>query len=181
MSIWHIFCMRLTLYTDYALRTLLYLGVHAGRRVSIREVADAYGISENHLVKVIHHLGRGGFVDTLRGRNGGLMLARPPAEICIGDVVRHTEDDMALVGCMTEPGKESGRGGEGCILAQACTLRGVLGEALGAFMTVLDGRTLADLLQPYERQTLRAVAPGSIKPVENVSADTTIKARQTAE
>ncbi|GAN69253.1 RrF2 family transcriptional regulator [Acetobacter orleanensis] len=157
--------MRLTLYTDYALRTLLYLGGHADRRVSIREVAQAYGISENHLVKVIHHLGRGGFVDTLRGRHGGLMLSRPPEQINVGDVVRHTEDDMALVGCMAPPGKESGRAGERCILAPACTLRGVLGEALGAFMAVLDKLTLADLLRPYEMQTLRAIAPKQEKVV----------------
>lgn len=155
--------MRLTLYTDYALRTLLYLGGHADRRVSIREIAQAYGISENHLVKVIHHLGRGGFVDTLRGRNGGLMLSRPPEQINLGDVVRHTEDDMALVGCMAPPGKEGGRAGERCILAPACTLRGVLGEALGAFMAVLDQQTLANLLRPYELQTLQAIAPGRQK------------------
>lgn len=155
--------MRLTLYTDYALRTLLYLGVHADRRVSIREVALAYGISENHLVKVIHHLGKGGFVDTLRGRNGGLMLSRPPERINLGDVVRHTEDDMALVGCMVPPGKENARAGEGCVLASGCTLRGMLGEALGAFMAVLDGRTLAELLGPYEVKTLREAAPGTEK------------------
>ncbi|MCC6105877.1 Rrf2 family transcriptional regulator [Acetobacter sp.] len=204
--------MRLTLYTDYALRTLLYLGVHADRRVSIREVAEAYGISENHLVKVIHHLGRGGFVDTLRGRGGGLMLARPADQINVGDVVRHTEEDMALVGCMSPlspgmgPGSRStvaaaGGGGKraslaalagsaargkssprgmaaggatsagsaagegrsswagGCLLANACHLRGVLGEALGAFMTVLDARTLADLLTPYERKVLTQAGP----------------------
>ncbi|MFT8723710.1 MAG: Rrf2 family transcriptional regulator [Acetobacter malorum] len=155
--------MRLTLYTDYALRTLLYLGVHADRRVSIREVALAYGISENHLVKVIHHLGKGGFVDTLRGRNGGLMLSRPPEQINLGDVVRHTEDDMALVGCMVPLGKENARAGEGCVLASGCTLRGMLGEALGAFMAVLDGRTLAELLGPYEVKTLREAAPGTEK------------------
>ena len=162
--------MRLTLYTDYALRTLLYLGVHADRRVSIREVAEAYGISENHLVKVIHHLGRGGFVDTLRGRGGGLMLARPADQINVGDVVRHTEEDMALVGCMSPPGAPSGSaplaggksaafGAGGCLLANACHLRGVLGEALGAFMSVLDSRTLADLLTPYEGKVLMQAGP----------------------
>lgn len=168
MSSWCIFnLMRLTLYTDYALRTLLYLGVHADRRVSIREVAEAYGISENHLVKVIHHLGRGGFVDTLRGRGGGLMLARPADQINVGDVVRHTEEDMALVGCMAPDGA-----GVECLLARACHLRGVLGEALGAFMAVLDGRTLADLLKPYERKVLQQAtphmaAPNTLKTAEN--------------
>ncbi len=142
--------MRLTLYTDYALRTLLYLAVHTGRRVSIREVAQTYGISENHLVKIIHHLGRGGFVHTQRGRGGGLTLGRPPEEIRVGDVVRHTEEDMALVGCMARYGEEV----TPCLLSGGCRLRGVLGSALGAFMEVLDRSTLADLLQPYERQTL---------------------------
>lgn len=112
--------MRLTLYTDYALRTLLYLAVHTDRRVAIREVAQTYGISENHLVKIIHHLGRGGFVHTQRGRGGGLTLGRPPEEICVGDVVRHTEEDMALVGCMSC----SGDGPVPCLLAGGCTCGG---------------------------------------------------------
>lgn len=146
--------MRLTLYTDYALRTLLYLAVHTDRRVSIREVAQTYGISENHLIKIIHHLGRGGFVHTQRGRGGGLTLGRPPEEICVGDVVRHTEEDMALVGCMTR----NGEGAASCLLYGGCHLRGVLGSALDAFMGVLDKATLADLLQPHERQTLMQAA-----------------------
>lgn len=142
--------MRLTLYTDYALRTLLYLAVHTDRRVSIREVAQTYGISENHLVKIIHHLGRGGFVKTQRGRGGGLTLGHRPEDICVGDVVRHTEEDMALVSCMARDA-----GGEGaCLLFGGCHLRGMLGSALDAFMGVLDKVTLADMLQPYELQTL---------------------------
>ncbi|MCP9318875.1 Rrf2 family transcriptional regulator [Acetobacter persici] len=167
--------MRLTLYTDYALRTLLYLGGHADRRVSIREVAQAYGISENHLVKVIHHLGRGGFVDTLRGRHGGLMLSRPPEQINLGDVVRHTEDDMALVGCMVPPGREGSRAGERCVLAPACTLRGVLGEALGAFMAVLDGQTLADLLRPFEIKTVQAITPEGEKKVPESASESVME------
>lgn len=151
--------MRLTLYTDYALRTLLYLGVHAERRVSIREVAQAYGISENHLVKVIHHLGRGGFVHTQRGRGGGLTLARPPEEIIVGDVVRHTEEDMALVSCMVPALQGACPQPSGCILADACRLQGVLGNALAAFMAVLDTCTLAALLQQYERRVLTQAAP----------------------
>ena len=152
--------MRLTLYTDYALRTLLYLAVHTDRRVSIREVAQTYGISENHLVKIIHHLGRGGFVHTQRGRGGGLTLGRPPEEICVGDVVRHTEEDMALVGCMSC----SGDGPVPCLLSGGCHLRGVLGSALDAFMGVLDKPTPADLLQPYERQTLMRAAASATPP-----------------
>ena len=92
--------MRLTLYTDYALRTLLYLAVHTDRRVSVRGVAPTYGISENHLVKITPHLGRGGVVHPRKGRGGGLTLGRPPAEICVGAVVRHTGEDVGLVGCL---------------------------------------------------------------------------------
>ena len=145
--------MRLTLHTDYALRTLLYLAVHTNRRVSIKEIARVYGISENHLVKIIHHLGRGGFIDTLRGRGGGLMLGRAPQDIRIGDVVRHTEDDMALVSCM--PSSPGVPGSTDCLLSRACHLRGALGEALDAFMAVLDSRTLADMLHTPERQILQ--------------------------
>ncbi|MCE2564498.1 Rrf2 family transcriptional regulator [Komagataeibacter sp. FNDCF1] len=147
--------MRLTLHTDYALRTLVYLGVHADRLASIREVALVYGISENHLVKIIHKLGQGGFVETIRGRNGGLRLGRPATSILIGDVVRHTEEDLALVACMHPAGRcDSAR--KTCILADACHLRGVLGKALGSFVAVLDRYTLADVITDSERLRLRA-------------------------
>ena len=91
--------MRLTRYTDYALRTLIYLGLNESRVSSIAEIARAYGISESHLTKVVHQLGRIGLVQTTRGRGGGLRLARPPAEIVVGAVVRQTEEDLALVEC----------------------------------------------------------------------------------
>ncbi|GBQ81101.1 Rrf2 family transcriptional regulator [Gluconacetobacter johannae DSM 13595] len=143
--------MRLTLHTDYALRTLIYLGFHTDRLVSIREIARAYGISENHLVKIIHRLGLGGFIETLRGRNGGLRLARPAAEIRIGDVVRYTEEDMGLVACMQAEETSAGRT---CVLADACRLRGVLAEALGSFMGVLDRYTLEDMMTENERTRL---------------------------
>ncbi|MDJ0388353.1 Rrf2 family transcriptional regulator [Roseomonas sp. E05] len=135
--------MRLTLHTDYALRSLIYLGLRQGQRVSIHEIAAAHRISENHLVKVVHNLGRGGFVETTRGRGGGLRLARPPEQIRIGEVVRFTEEDMALVACFQTPGAPGG-----CALADACRLQSLLGEALNAFLAVLDGKTLADLLAP---------------------------------
>lgn len=145
--------MRLTLHTDYALRTLIYLGIHTDRLVSIREIAQTYGISENHLVKIIHRLGLGGFIETLRGRNGGLRLARPAPDIRIGDVVRYTEEDMGLVACLQA---EHLQGDQTCILADACRLRGVLGEALGAFMTVLDRYSLQDMITHNERSRLDA-------------------------
>jgi Rrf2 family nitric oxide-sensitive transcriptional repressor len=135
--------MRLTLHTDYALRVLMHLGrLPPGGLASIREVADAHRISENHLVKVVHGLGRAGFVATLRGRGGGLRLAKAPGEIRVGDVVRWAEEDMALVACFRPDGPPGG----GCVLAGACRLQSLLGEALGAFMAVLDRATLADLL-----------------------------------
>mgnify|MGYP003365097049 CR=1 FL=1 len=147
--------MRLTLHTDYALRVLIHLGVHTSRRVSIREIAQAYRISENHLVKVVHRLGQGGFVTTVRGRGGGLELAHPASEINVGAVVRFTEDDMTLVDC---EGRNS-TDGRPCVLSPACVLRGVLGDALGAFLAVLDGYTLADLLTGREAALLGLTAP----------------------
>ncbi|GAN96522.1 transcriptional regulator BadM/Rrf65 [Komagataeibacter europaeus NBRC 3261] len=149
--------MRLTLHTDYALRTLIYLGIHTDRLTSIREVAQAYGISENHLVKIIHKLGQAGFVETIRGRNGGLKLGRPAASIVLGDVVRHTEEDMALVTCMHPT--EAGSKATSCILADVCRLRGVLGEALGSFIAVMDHYTLAYVITDQERQRLRRPLP----------------------
>ena len=137
--------MRLTMHTDYALRVLMHLGrLPPGGLASIHDIAEAHRISENHLVKVVHGLGRAGFIETLRGRGGGLRLARPPGEIRVGDVVRHAEGDLAVVACFGPDGRP-GPGG-GCVLAGACRLQALLGEALGAFMAVLDRATLADLL-----------------------------------
>lgn len=126
--------MKLTRYSDYALRVLLYLGARPDGLCSISEMAGAYAISQNHLMKVVHDLGKAGFVASVRGRRGGIRLARPPGEIIIGSVVRHTEDSFDLVDCGS------------CIIAPACGLTGVLREALAAFMAVLDGYTLDDML-----------------------------------
>ena len=130
--------MRLNLQSDYALRMLMHLAASDGGRVTIQQVAERYGISQTHLMKVAHILGREGFIQTARGRSGGLRLARPAAGIVIGDVVRRMEGDFALVDCF--PG-----GARTCLITPACRLRGVLGEALGAFLAVLDRYTLADL------------------------------------
>ncbi|WP_336487685.1 Rrf2 family transcriptional regulator [Methylobacterium nigriterrae] len=133
--------MRLTRYTDYALRTLIFVGLHEPQQSSIAAIARAYGISENHLTKVVHQLGRLGLIHTTRGRGGGLRLARPPEEIVVGAVVRLTEDDLALVECFA---------GGACAITAPCRLRRALGEALAAFLAVLDRYTLADLLSGSE-------------------------------
>jgi Rrf2 family nitric oxide-sensitive transcriptional repressor len=126
--------MRLTHYTDFALRVLLYLGVHSDRPCPISEIARAYGISQNHLVKVAHDLGKAGYVAGIRGRFGGIRLARPAEAINVGAVVRHTEEDFQMADCGS------------CLIAPACGLSRALDEAVAVFMAVLDGYTLADLL-----------------------------------
>ena len=136
--------MRLTVYTDYSLRMLIYLATKDDGFATIAEVARSYGISEHHLTKVAHQLGRAGYISTLRGKGGGLRLACPAQEIGLGEVVRQTEPDMGLVPCF---GSADTAAGAPCPIVPACGLRGVLGEALQAFMAVLDRYTLADLVQ----------------------------------
>lgn len=133
--------MRLTRYTDYALRTLIHLAAFNDRLCPIAEISRAYGISQNHLMKVANDLSRAGYVDAVRGRAGGLRLARPAREINIGDVVRHTEEGFDLVDCAN------------CLIAPACGLTNAVAEALAAFMVVLDGYTLDDLTN--KRRALR--------------------------
>lgn len=131
--------MRLTRFTDYSLRALMFLGLRNGENSSIAEIARAYAISEHHLTKVIHRLGQLGLVKTTRGRNGGLRLGRLPGEIGLGEVVRQTEEDTAIAECF---------GNGCCAIAGICELQSVLHEALHAFFLVLDRYTLADLLRP---------------------------------
>ncbi|QNT79547.1 Rrf2 family transcriptional regulator [Entomobacter blattae] len=130
--------MQLTRYTDYALRVLMYLGTSDDRLASIHEIAIVYNISQNHLMKVVHDLGKKGYVETLRGRNGGLRLAKKPSEINIGQVIRETEDNFQLVKCSS------------CIIITKCTLISALDLALHAFLEVLDRYTLADILAEPE-------------------------------
>lgn len=135
--------MRLTTFTDYTLRTLIFLALRPDRLSTIADIAGAYGISESHLMKVVHQLGQAGEVETVRGRTGGLRLARPPEQINLGAVVRRTEPDMDLVPCF-------GAGG-GCVILPDCVLKQTLAQALGAFLAVLDRTTLADLVAPRQR------------------------------
>jgi len=138
--------MRLTSFTDYTLRVLIYLGAHReeNRLATIGDIAAAYRISENHLMKVVNHLARAGLVETVRGKGGGMRLARAPEAINVGEVVRDAEEDLALVECFQENGQP-------CPIEPACVLHGLLRDALDAFLDVLDRRTLADLLQPRAR------------------------------
>jgi Rrf2 family nitric oxide-sensitive transcriptional repressor len=130
--------MRLTRFTDYSLRVLMYVATQPERNVTIAEIATAYAISESHLKKVVHHLGKTGLLTNVRGRGGGVELARPPARINLGAVVRAAEVDCALVECFDA---KSNR----CVITAACPVRGVFAQALEAFYAVLDRHTLADL------------------------------------
>jgi Rrf2 family transcriptional regulator, nitric oxide-sensitive transcriptional repressor len=130
--------MRLTLYTDYSLRVLLYLAHKEGALVTITELADFYDISRNHLVKVVHNLGLNGYIETNRGRGGGIRLARPAKEMQIGEIVRTTEPDFDLLECFNE---ETDR----CVVSKSCSLKGVIHEAQASFLSVLDKYTLADM------------------------------------
>jgi len=135
--------MRLTLWTDYALRTLIYVGAKGGRLSTIAEIAESFAISKTHLMKVVNRLGRQGYIETIRGKGGGMRLARSPAEIRVGAVVRETEDDLAVMGCLAETGF--------CRIEGCCVLRRALHEATLAFLHILDGYTLDDLLVPGAR------------------------------
>jgi len=132
--------MRLTQYTDYSLRVLMYLGLKQDELSTIKEIAARYSISENHLMKVVHQLGKHGFVETLRGRNGGMRLARAPQHINVGDVVRKCEDDMRVVECFNAKTNT-------CPIVDVCGLAGVVNEALDAMLAVFDKKTLADVLK----------------------------------
>ena len=126
--------MRLTTFSDYTLRTLMYLALHPDRFVTIAEIAAAYRISSNHLMKVVQQLAGSGEVITLRGQHGGLRLARSASEIRVGDIIRRTEPDMALAPCAD------------CVIQPGCALPSLLDRALAAFMAVLDEQTVADLV-----------------------------------
>ena len=132
--------MRLTLYSDYALRMLMYLALRGPELSTIQEIAEAYGISKNHLMKVAHQLGQAGWVETVRGRGGGLRLKQRPRDIRLGQVVGQTEDDFRLVECFDAERNS-------CKITPACRLQGILWEAKRAFLGVLNGFTLADLVE----------------------------------
>jgi len=151
----HKAAMRLTVYTDYSLRVLMYVALHPERRPTIGEVAASYGISKNHVMKVVYQLGLAGYVETVRGQSGGMRLAKPPQDIILGEVVRRTEPDLALVPCFAAAEAA-------CVITPACKLRHVLHEARAAFLAVLDDYSLADLVE--NREILRDLLAGTADP-----------------
>lgn len=133
--------MKLTLYTDYGLRTLIALAVSPERRHTVTGISAAYGISRNHLVKVVARLADLGYVETTRGKGGGMRLARAPEQIRVGRVVRELESGLGVVACL-------GDDGDGCVISPVCRLKGLFEEATQAFLEALDGHTLDELVKP---------------------------------
>jgi Rrf2 family transcriptional regulator, nitric oxide-sensitive transcriptional repressor len=132
--------MRLTLHTDYSLRVLIHVAVADGKLITISDIAESFDISKQHLMKVVSDLSQKGYLDTVRGRGGGIRLRGSPHDINIGQVVRQTEDKLDVIGCLGQRGY--------CPIERVCVLRGVLYDAMQAFLAVLDGYTLADLIKP---------------------------------
>jgi len=130
--------MHITRYTDYSLRVLMYLALKGEELSTIREIADSYAISKNHLMKVVQELNIKGYITAIRGKNGGLRLRAQPEDINLGRLVRDTEQDLALVECFSD--------GDKCVITPACELKRVFAEGLEAFFKVLDSYTLADLV-----------------------------------
>jgi Rrf2 family transcriptional regulator, nitric oxide-sensitive transcriptional repressor len=161
--------MRLTGYTDYALRTLMFLALNRDKLVTIQDIADAHKIAKNHLNKVVHHLSVAGLIESVRGRNGGLKLGREPEDINIGEVVRLTENDFFIAECFDPENKN-------CIYSTSCALKGVLNRATAAFLDVLDGVTLDSFLQKDITHT--KVKNG--KPVTVYFKETAYKKKATA-
>ena len=131
--------MHLTIFTDYTMRVLIYLGLRRDGLVTISDIAKAYGISENHLMKVVHQLAQRGYIETVRGKGGGMRLAREPQDINLGQLIRQTEGDASLLECL--------EGNVTCCIQSTCSLVGILREAQTALFTVLEKYTLANLLQ----------------------------------
>lgn len=157
--------MRLTNYSDYALRSLIYLAVRPdpSSLANISDIANSYGISKSHLTKIIHQLGQLGYIESVRGKNGGIRLARKPTDINLGVLIKRIEPDFYLVECFAVPAtsrdpdaasadltirliNEEKEKSLGCVISPVCQLKSVLFEALTAFVSVLDRYTLADVI-----------------------------------
>jgi Rrf2 family nitric oxide-sensitive transcriptional repressor len=141
---------QLSLHADYALRVLVYLGTHPGRVVTTQEVSSAYGISKNHLVRVIHTLAEHGYIDIHAGRSGGVTLAREPNAIRLGEVVRYAEPNLRLAECFDKKTNT-------CPIASVCGLKGMLNEALNSFLATLNRYTIADIVNEKDQRKLASV------------------------
>ncbi|AOE49254.1 Rrf2 family transcriptional regulator [Kangiella sediminilitoris] len=141
--------MNITRYTDYSLRVLMFLALQEGRLTTIHEISDRYKISSNHLMKVVHNLNKKGYIETIRGKNGGIRMKLKASEINIGVLVREMEPDLALVECFSDKNQ--------CIITPVCGLKGVLSEALNSFLTTLDKYTLEDVLPDQYRAQLARI------------------------
>jgi Rrf2 family transcriptional regulator, nitric oxide-sensitive transcriptional repressor len=133
--------MHLTLHTDYALRVLMFAGVKGDALSTIGEIVEQFDISRGHVMKVVHRLGQRGYLETIRGKNGGIRLARKPGQISVGAVVRDMEEELDVLGCL-EGGEEY------CRIQRCCVLRSALRDATNAFLATLDRYTLEDLTRP---------------------------------
>ncbi|AZT84982.1 Rrf2 family transcriptional regulator [Marinobacter sp. NP-4(2019)] len=138
--------MHITRYTDYSMRVLIYLAVQGDRLATIQEIADSYDISKNHLMKVVHQLNKKGYIETIRGKKGGIRLHMAPEDINIGVLVRETEQDMSIVECFSS--------NNACRITPVCGLKSMFAEALKAFLETLDKYTLADVVQNQHRPQL---------------------------
>ena len=145
--------MRLTLHTDYALRALIRIAIADGKLMTINDIAQSFDISKQHLMKVVNDLSRKGYLETVRGRNGGIRLHRRPRDINVGQVVRDTEE-VEVIGCLAERGY--------CAIQHICVLRGALSDATEAFLAELDAYTLADLIKPRRELSSLLLLDGNV-------------------
>ena len=138
--------MHITRYTDYSLRVLIYLAIHQDRLATISEIANSYGISKNHLMKIVQQLNQQGYLLATRGKNGGIKLNRPAEQINIGQLVREVEDKNKLVECFGTDNQ--------CVITPSCQLKNIFAEAQENFFSTLDAYTLFDLVQPKQQENL---------------------------
>ncbi|MDI9244507.1 Rrf2 family transcriptional regulator [Marinobacter sp. CHS3-4] len=138
--------MHITRYTDYSLRVLVYLASQGDELSTIQQISESYDISRNHLMKVVHQLNKKGYIETVRGKKGGMRLRLSPADINIGVLIRETENELGVVECLT--------GNNSCRIAPVCGLKGMFSEAMQAFLETLDKYTLADVIPSAHRPQL---------------------------